>query len=198
MTATASPFGFQPVVPIGGYLRTRTNGGQGLNGIAAAYATSIPFGAPVIIDTATGGLNVAGTSGAIAGIFLGVQYVDGNGIYNHAPFWPTGGVPNATQVVAYYIDAAAGVEFNVQANGSIAATAIGDQANCVNPGLVRGYGMSGAALSSTLAGAGVAAQFTIVGFTPSVTEPNLAGDAFTIVRVRINQSQTGPGSVNAI
>lgn len=203
MSTTSSPFGFVPSHATSGFIRPTTIGGPGANGIDPAYATLIPQYAPVQMRT-NGVLNVGGTTGALYGIFAGCQYkIPSSGQapvgFITLPYWPAGGVPNATEVTAFVYTAAQNVEFTVQANGPIPATALGDQANCVNPGAATAQGFSTAGLNSTLIGAGNTAQFTIIRIaqdsTPSM---NTAGDAFTEVVVRLNQSQIGPASVVAI
>lgn len=196
MSAVSSPFGFKPVTPQGEIMRLQQHGAKnGWNGIASGYASSIYVGTPVVVATADGSLQVAGTTGAIYGIFQGCEYLDSSGRFIQSRNWIAGTV--ATQVVAYIYRADADYQYLVQANGSLTGAAIGDQANCVNPGtgsLV--LGTSTAGLSTTLAGAGVTAQFAIVGFSGSPYDT--PGDAFTNVIVRINQSQPGPGSAVAV
>jgi hypothetical protein len=86
--------------------------------------------------------------------------------------------------------------YDIQCDGSLAQTAIGDQANFSN--IAAGStttGLSAATISSSLAGAGNAAQLRIIGLYNGVD--NAWGDAYTTVQVQINQSQY-QASVNAI
>lgn len=181
MTAVAAPFGFRPVFhPTGldrGILRT----------IASAYGTAIYKGGPVILNT--NGTIVVGTAAAdILGIFNGVEYVDSTGKPNYSTFWPAGQTLfTGTEAKAYVWEDPATV-FEVQANGPMPATSVGDQADVVNPGAGNALtGLSTAALSTTLAGAGAQAQFRIYGL--SRYEDNAWGDAFTIVQVQMARQQ---------
>jgi len=184
MSATSAPFGFRPAYNPIGLDRAKKYT------IASAYGTQIAKGMPVILNT--NGTIVAGTAAAdIVGIFAGCEYIDSNtGKPVVSPYWPAGQV--ATNIVAWVWDDPNNV-YEVQADGSIAQTAIGDQADVSNVSNVTGSAaiggnvLSAATLSASLAGAGVQAQFRIVGFGQQVD--NAPGDAFTIVQVQIARHQ---------
>ena len=92
-----------------------------------------------------------------------------------------------TPPVAYVYDDPSNV-YEVQADGSVAQAAIGDQADVSNVSAASTLiGRSQCTLSATLAGVGVQAQFRIVGFGQQVD--NAPGDAFTIVQVQLARSQ---------
>jgi hypothetical protein len=177
MSAASAPFGFVPTI-------TDDDAHARDYPIAAAYATAIYKGMPVILNT-DGTINAGTAAADLLGVFMGVEYVDGTGRPTVSNFWPTGGVSGATNVKAYVVDDP-DQEFLVQADGSVAATAIGDQADVSNVG-ANGLGMSQATLSATLKGAGIQGQFRIMAFERSPF--NAAGDAFTNVRVRIARHQ---------
>jgi hypothetical protein len=180
MTAVAAPFGFQPVFhPTGfdrGILRT----------IASGYGTAIYKGSPVILDT--NGTIVIGTAAAdLLGIFAGVEYTDPSGKPNWSPYWPAGQTVFAGTSPKAYVWEDPATVFAVQANGPIAQSAIGSQADVVNPGAGSALtGLSSAALGAAVAG-GAQAQFRIYGF--QLTEDNAPGDAFTVVQVQLARSQ---------
>jgi len=181
MTATAAPFGARPVMHSTGFDRaTRRT-------IASAYGSAIFKGAPVVLAT-DGTLNI-GVAGAndFLGFFAGVEYVDVTGKPTYSPFWPAGQVVMAnTQVIAYVWEDFDTV-FEMQGTGSFVATAIGDQANFVNPGT--GSTMTGQSTCALgpVVGAGVQGQLRIIDIAPYVD--NAWGDAFTIVRVKNARSQ---------
>lgn len=178
MTTTAAPFGFRPA-----YHTTGNSRGIAYT-ITSAYGTALYKFAPVILDT--NGTIIAGTTNAdLLGILNGVQYTDSTGKPTWSNFWPASTV--ATNIIAYVWVEPTNV-YEVQSNGSIAQTAVGDQADVVNPSTgSTSTGLSSASLNSTLVGAGVQGQFRIIGFSG---EPgNLPGDAFTIVQVQIARSQ---------
>lgn len=178
MSDVSAPFGFRPAYHPMGFDRANKYT------IASSYGTAIYKGGPVILNT--NGTIVVGTAAAdLLGIFVGCEYTDNTGKRNVSPFWPAGQV--ATDIVAWVIDDP-DVVYEVQANGPVAQTAIGDQADVVNVGAGSTQtGLSSAGLSSTLAGAGVQAQFRIIGFGQYVD--NLPGDAFTIVQVQLARHQ---------
>jgi len=178
MSATSAPFGFRPAYNPIGLERAKKYT------IASAYGTAIYKNKPVILNT--NGTIVDGTAAAdLLGVFAGVEYTDNTGKPTYSNFWPAGQV--ATNITAWVYDDANEV-YEVQADGSIPATAIGDQADMSNAtaGSTQ-TGISAATLSATLAGAGVQAQFRIVGFSQALD--NTPGDAFTVVQVQIARHQ---------
>jgi len=98
----------------------RDNGLKG--GIESAYATALYTGDPIAI---TGGFIVRATptSGNIAGIFKGVDYVDATGKRHTSPYWPAGQV--ATDIEAYYEGVDDDKVFEVTASAAMAQTTLG-------------------------------------------------------------------------
>lgn len=195
MTATATPFGLRPVLAPGA-----ANGASSIvtrrNMIASGYNTAIGYGSPIIITT-NGVIHIAGTTGRVDGIFLGWRPLTApnpGGVTSVASRnWVANSTYTGDAEFSYILfGTTPGGLYEIQANGSIAQTAIGDSANLVNPGAVNGLGNSTAALSTTLAGAGNNAQFQIVNV--SQVPGNAFGDAFTIVQVR--PSNTGFAASN--
>lgn len=181
MTATSAPFGFRPAYNPIGLERAKKYT------IASAYGTQLYKGQPVLLNT--NGTIVAGTAAAdLLGIFVGVEFIDANGKPNVQNTWPAGQtVLSGTVPVAWVLDDPNEV-YEVQATGAVPQTAIGDQADVANVSNgSTATGLSSCGLSSTLAGAGVQAQFRVVGFGQGVD--NAAGDAFTIVQVQLARSQ---------
>lgn len=181
MTAVLAPFGFRPAYNPIGLERAKKYT------IAAAYGTAIYKGMPVILNT--NGTIVAGTAAAdLVGVFAGCEYVDSTGKPNVSPFWPAAQATlSGTVPVAWVYDDPNEV-YEVQADGSLAQAAVGDQADVSN--VANGSaatGLSASTLSSTLAGVGVQAQFRVVGFGQGLD--NLPGDAFTVAQVQIARHQ---------
>jgi hypothetical protein len=86
--------------------------------------------------------------------------------------------------------------YEIQADGSVAQSAIGDEADLSNTTAGSNVtGLSQATISSTLVGAGNSGQMRIVDLAPY--PDNAWGDAYTIVRATINEAQF-QASVNAI
>ena len=78
------------------------------------------------------------------------------------------------------------IEFEVQASGSVAQTAIGDQVN-VNNFAANAAGYSQATVDPTVVAAGNQGQFRVMGL--ALRPDNAWGDAFTILRVAIARHQ---------
>lgn len=181
MSATSAPFGFRPAYHPSGLDRARRYA------IAGAYAVNIFKGAPVILNAA--GSVIIGTAAAdLLGIFVGCEFIDSTGKPTVSNFWPANQAiqPNTT-VTAWVLDDP-NIVYEVQADGSIPLTAIGEQADVSNVGAgSAATGLSAATLSSVLSGAGVQAQWRIVGFGQALD--NAPGDAFTVVQVSLARSQ---------
>jgi hypothetical protein len=110
-------------------------------------------------------------------------------------YWPANESFQVGSVVAYFYNDQ-NIVYEIQADGSLAQTSVGDMADLSNTtdGSTT-TGLSQCTLSTTLVGAGNSAQMQILDIAPY--PDNAWGDAYTIVRVRINESQIN-ASVNAI
>lgn len=185
MSATNAPFGFRPAYFPTGRERAKKYA------VASAYGTQMQKGQPCILNT-NGTVTVGTAAADLLGILAGFEYTDANGKPWVSTYWPAGQtVLSGTTPIAWVYDDP-GIVYEVQADGSIAQTAIGDQADVSNVSATAGVPSSGnvmsaCTLSATLAGVGVQAQFRIVGFGQQVD--NTPGDAFTIVQVQLARSQ---------
>jgi hypothetical protein len=179
MSATSAPFGFRPAYHSTGLDR------DSKYAIAAAYGTQISEGMPVILNT--NGTITAGTAAAdLLGVFMGCEYIDATGKPNVSNFWPAGQTVLAGTTPVAWVNDDPNTVYEVQADGSIAQTAIGDQADVTNVA-ANANGRSQATLASALSGAGVQGQFRIIGFGGALD--NAVGDAFTVVQVKIARHQ---------
>lgn len=181
MSATSAPFGFRPAFHPSGIDRARRYV------ITGGYGSVMYKGMPVILNT--NGTVTQGTAAAdIMGVFAGCEYTDSTGKFNVSPYWPASqAILSGTTAYAWVWDDPA-VVYDVQADGAVPQTAVGDQADVSN--VTNGSattGLSQATLSATLAGAGVQAQFRIVGF--NLQPENAINDAFTVVQVQIARHQ---------
>lgn len=185
MASVSQPYGFRPV----GYLSGRPyNGATRLIKIASGLASNIFNGDLVkmlssgTIDKETG--TTATTANAALGVFMGCTYTDPNlGYKVNRQFWPTGTV--ASDAYAYVADDP-GLVFQVQGNGSLTQTNIGN-----NIAVVQGAGstlIGKSRVSVDATGAGGTAPgttntlpFKIMGFVEGGGSAN--GDAFTDVLV---------------
>lgn len=191
MPQVNAPFGLRPVYSQAGTLR----GDAIAAGIGSGYGTNIFQNAPVQMST-SGTIVILGTNSATAtgdfiGSFQGVEFTDTTGKPTSSNFWPaaTAGTIQYAYVAGFKDTT---MIFEIQADGTVASTAIGDQAAFVAADLSGTSGntltgLSSARMSSTLKGAGVIGQVAIIGKSLAVDNDWL--DPFTIVQVRISQHQ---------
>jgi hypothetical protein len=195
MSATSAPFGLRPA-----FFPTGVEKAQALaNGIASGYATNILKGQAVqyspnagvilpVLDTTT-------NSGLVSGAFAGVEWTDTTGRRRVSNYWPANTAALTGSVVAYFYNDQQ-IVYEIQTDGTMAQTAIGNEANLSN--FTAGStttGLSQMTLSASLVGSGSAGQFRIVDLAPYVD--NAWGDPFVIVRVQISKPQF-ISTVNAI
>lgn len=185
MSGTNSPFGFMAAKHPSGMCRASEYT------IASAYAANIFQGDPVKLVTA-GTIQLGTSDGtrtgtvdniSLIGIFAGCTYTDATGKINFSNYWPSGQVATDIQAMVYDDP---DTTFLVQADGAIAASALGDEADWSGfaaPGGSTATGRSLATLSASLVGAGAQGQFRIVEIDRSLD--NAAGDSYTKVLVQI-------------
>ena len=182
MSATNAPFGMRPAFHPSGLDRAQALA----NGIVSAYANNILKGQPV--KYVTGGVieEVTGTE-AFVGSFDGVEWTDTTGRRRVSNYWPAGTAYQTGSCVAYFYNDP-NIVYEIQADGAVAQSAIGDEANFTN--LTAGStttGLSQCTMNSSLAGANNVGQVRIVDLAPY--PGNDWGDAFTIVRVTVAEHQ---------
>ena len=190
MSSTNAPFGLRPAFHPSGLDRAQALAG----GIASGYGSDILKGQPVKYVTG-GTLQPAGAGDAFAGAFAGVEFTDTTGRRRVSNYWPASTAYQTGSCVAYFYNDPL-IVYEIQADGSLAQSSIGDQADLSNTTAGSNVtGLSQCTLSTTLAGAGASAQMRIVDLAPY--PDNAWGDAYTIVRATINEAQF-QASVNAI
>ena len=182
MSATSAPFGLRPAFHPSGLDRAQALAG----GIVSGYANNILKGQPV--KYVTGGTieEVTGTE-AFVGAFAGVEWTDTTGRRRVSNYWPALTSYETGSCVAYFYNDP-NIVYEIQADGAVAQSSIGDEANFVN--LTAGStvtGLSQCRLNSTLVGANNSGQMRIVDIAPY--PGNDWGDAFTIVRVTVAAHQ---------
>lgn len=184
MSATNAPFGLRLAFHNSGVIRPRALKG----GISSGYGTTILSGQPVLITT-SGLINpVTANNVDFVGVFAGCEYTTAGGtrrvIDNK---WIASTTYDAGSMIAYFYDDPT-ITYEIQADGSVAQTAVGDQANLSN--FTAGStvtGLSQATMSSSLVGTGVQGQLRILDQGYGVD--NEWGDAYTVVRVQIARHQ---------
>ncbi len=197
MSSTSAPFGLRPAFHPSGLDRAQALAG----GIVSGYASNILKGQPVQYGTTAnsgtlGTIVAAAATGAIAGAFAGVQWTDTTGRARISNYWPANTAYTAGTCVAYFYNDQ-NIVYEIQADGSMAQTTIGNEFNFTN--ITAGStttGLSQATLGSgTAVGNGVQGQLRVVDLAPYVD--NAWGDSYTIVRVVVANSQFF-GAVTAI
>jgi hypothetical protein len=187
MSSTSAPFGLRPA-----FFPTGLERAQALaNGILSGYSSNILKGQPVVYGTTanTGTLGTiipATTSGTVTGAFAGVEWTDTTGRRRVSNYWPAS--TSGTAIVAYFYNDQQ-IIYEIQADGSMAQTTLGNEFNMNN--VTAGStttGLSQCTLNSaSAAGSGNQAQLRVVDLAPY--PDNAWGDAYTIVRVQIVQTQ---------
>jgi hypothetical protein len=197
MSATSAPFGLRPAFHPSGLDRAQALAG----GITSGYSSNIFKGQPVQYGTTAnsgtlGTIIPATTSGAWSGAFSGVQWTDTTGRARVSNYWPANTAYTAGTCTAYFYNDQ-NIVYEIQADGSMAQTTIGNEFNFTN--VTAGSsttGLSAATLgASTAVNVGSNGQMRVVDLAPYVD--NAWGDSYTIVRV-VNSASQFFGSVNAI
>jgi len=187
MAATATPYGLIPYELAGAALRGAARkfpiGANNTNAIYFGSAVSLNSGVITVIGatpTTTRNTNTP------VGIFVGCEYVDASGRPTWAQYLPAGATnAGLTSIYVYVVDDPR-VVFKVQADESVATTALGLNAPLVN--VTAGSTVSGNS-TCALDGSAVASTNTlavkIIGFVESVY--STPGDAYTDCLVIWNQ-----------
>jgi hypothetical protein len=180
MSSTNAAFGLRPA-----FFPTGLERAQALaNGITSGYGTDILKGQPVKYTTG-GVINPVSSTEAFVGAFAGVEFTDTTGRRRVSNYWPAS--TTGTAIVAYFYNDPL-IVYEIQADGAVAQTAIGDNANFSN--LTAGStttGLSQCTMSATLTGTSTYGQLRIVDLAPYAD--NAWGDAYTVVRVQIANHQ---------
>jgi hypothetical protein len=200
MSATSAPFGLRPAFHPSGLDRAQALA----NGIASGLAVNILKGQPVsyvtaavltatslsgiangtIVPSATSGNSAASSGYQVAGAFAGVEFTDTTGRRRVSNYWPTGTTYQTGSCIAYFYNDEK-IVYEIQGDGTLAQTAIGNEYNFSN--ITAGStttGLSQATLAVASAQTnGAQGQMRVVDIAPYVD--NNWGDAYVIVRVTL-------------
>jgi len=193
MSATSAPFGLRPAFFPTGLERAQAIAG----GIASGYSSNILKGQPVIYNASAGTIVVAtapsaGASAAsypVTGSFQGVEWTDSTGRRRVSNYWPASTTYITGSCVAYFYNDL-NIVYEIQADGSMAQTSIGNEYNFTVANIAAGStttGLSQATLNTTGVGNSVQGQMRVVDLAPYAD--NAWGDAYTIVRVQLAVTQ---------
>lgn len=180
MSTSSAPFGLQPVYHASGFVRPAAFT------LANNAAVTLLQYQPVAIDTSTGVVTPATVGNAFVGTFMGVEFTDGDGRRRVSNKF-LANTP-ATDVTAY-ITRDPAIVYQIQANGPVNISNIGNQFNfgSITAGNTT-VGLSQAVLdTASVVASGSTAQLRVIGITPG--PDNNWGDAFTIVQVQISEHQ---------
>lgn len=190
MALTATPYGFKPINLIGGQPYAGSTRQFLID--PAGYAVNIFNGSLVYVNS-SGYLNIVTTTGVdgttnafpagttltgAVGVFVGCEYTNAQGQRIWSQYYPSG----TTGVVYAYVVDDFDVVFQVQANGQVPQSALGENVRLAavqstSTGSTQNGNSNTAVSSTTLT---TTAPFRIVGFA---SEPN---EAFTDLLVKWN------------
>jgi hypothetical protein len=184
MSATSAPFGLRPAFHPTGLDRAVALAG----GIVTGYTSDILKGQPVKYIAASGVIQpVTATGDAVAGAFAGVEWTDTTGRRRVSNYWPANTAYQTGSCVAYFYNQP-DIVYEIQADGSVAQTAVGLDANFSNFAAGSNVtGLSQATLVATPLSTGTQGQVQILNIAPY--PGNAWGDAYTIVQVQMARRQ---------
>ena len=200
MSSTSAPFGLRPAFHPSGLDRAQAlaNGIQAVSttgNVSAGYATNILKGQPVKYSS-SGYIVVAAAGDAFVGAFAGVEWTDSTGRRRVSNYWPANESFQVGSVVAYFY-ADQNIVYEIQSDGTLAQTSVGDEADLSNTTAgSTTTGLSQCTLSTTLAGAGNTAQMRILDI--AAYPDNAWGDNYVIVRANIAKYQLAPVAGTAV
>lgn len=182
MASTSSPYGMRPVYHPSGQVTMVTL----QDGIATGLSSDIYMGQPVKMTTSGTITPVTATTDAFVGVFWGVQYTRTDGSYFIGNQWSANAqYKPGTCLVMFFNDP--NIVYQIQADGPVAQTSIGDQTTLTNLTANNGLGDSAATASASLEGAGNQGQLRIMNKDLYVN--NAWGDAYTDLYVTIAKHQ---------
>lgn len=191
MSATSAPFGLRPAFHPSGLDRAQALAG----GIVSGYTSDILKGQPVRYVTG-GQIEPAAAGQAFVGAFAGVEFTDTTGRRRVSNYWPANTAYQTGSCVAYFY-ADQNIVYEIQSDGTLAQSSIGDEADLSNTTAgSTTTGLSQCTLSTTLAGSGNSAQMRIIDIAPYAD--NAWGDAYVIVRANISEYQFAPAAGTAV
>lgn len=178
MSTVSQPFGLRPSYSPSGVVRPTAYT------IASAYGSNILQNQPVKIGT-DGTIQAAAIDDRFIGTFQGVEFTDTDGRRRVSNKWTAS--TTATNIVAY-VTLDPSIVYEIQANGSIAVTDIGKQANFTT--ITAGSTVTG--LSAMMLDTGSLtdsgnASLRIIDLAPG--PDNAFGDNYTVVQVQIAEHQ---------
>jgi len=186
MSATLAPFGLKPVYHPSGLVRSLNYTGAYDTNAVFYSGTAVSLNDSGTASTLAVASNTPTAAQRLAGVFGGVEYTDASGRRTVSK-WFGPALGTATDVVMWiFMDPE--IVYEIQATGSIASSAVGQEYNLLNNSSGQiigngGLGTSTASLDPTNVAVGTQAQLQVVGLGREIT--NAWGDANTVVQVKI-------------
>lgn len=149
--------------------------------IATGYATNILAGGPIKLLTA-GVINAAAAGDRSIGAFMGVRYIDADGVTKFSNKWTAS--TTGTEIECWVTEDP-NIFYEIQANGTLAITDIGNQYDWSAESGNTTVGNSNVSLAILSVAGNAGLQ--VVGLRAG--PDNGFGDAFPIVTVRISEHQ---------
>lgn len=178
MSTVSQPFGLRPSYSPSGVVRPTAYT------ILTGYAVNILQSQPVKIGT-NGTIEAAAIGDRYIGTFQGVEFTDSDGRRRVSNKWTASLA--GTEIVAY-VTLDPTIVYEIQANGSIAVTDIGKQADFTAIGTGSTVtGLSAMMLDTATLTDSANAQMRIIDLAPA--PDNNFGDNFTIVQVQVSEHQ---------
>lgn len=178
MSTISQPFGLRPSYSPSGVVRPTAYS------IATGYSANILQNQPVKIGT-DGTIQAAAIGDRFIGTFQGVEFTDSDGRRRLSNKWTASTA--ATDIIAY-VTLDPSIVYEIQANGSIAVTDIGKQADFTT--ITAGSTVTGLSAlmldTATLTDSGNA-SLRIIDLAPG--PDNAFGDSYTVVQVQIAEHQ---------
>lgn len=190
MSATLAPFGLRPAFHPSGLDRAQALA----NGIANAFDADILKGQAVKYVAASGTIEpVTANTDSLSGAFAGVEWTDTTGRRRVSNYWPALTSYQTGSCVAYFYNDP-NIVYEIQADGPVAQTALGLDANISN--FANGSnvtGLSQATLDSGILATGVQGQVQVLDIAPypgnDWSDGSPSQDPYPIVRVQIAKRQ---------
>ena len=178
MSTISQPFGLRPSYSPSGVVRPTAYS------IATGYSANILQNQPVKIGT-DGTIQAAAIGDRFIGTFQGVEFTDSDGRRRVSNKWTASTA--ATGIIAY-VTLDPSIVYEIQANGPIAVTDIGKQADFTT--ITAGSAVTGLSAlmldTATLTDSGNA-SLRIIDLAPG--PDNAFGDSYTVVQVQIAEHQ---------
>lgn len=190
MSATFAPFGLRAVYHPSGVIRPKRY--QPVAATQIASGVVLYNGAPCALDTSNY-IKAAAAGADWLGVIAGCDYIDPTGKPVTLNYVPAGSsLTGCTNINIWVLDDP-NLIFETQINGTLAATALGDELTTIDGTYTASSGsaltgLSTMAFTTALAGAGTQGLFQITDISP-LADGNAWGDAYVVVQGKIARSQ---------